>query len=293
MAILSITVRILIEYNFHTTSLLYVGIPFVTAIILILIRSPQESTNFKQRYKNRIIDAFIIMLGSSILLFEGFVCVVMFMPIYLIVIMIMFIVNLRRERAKIQNKNNLAVHILPIIIILSAFEGVSPQLSFDRYEHVSASKVVNASIADIKNNLTLPMNLQTSRPWFLNLFPMPYDIKAGTLSPGDVHEIHFKYYRWFFTNLHKGRMLLEISEVENNRIKTTFLDDTSYIANYVKLNGTEINMSPIDDGHTKITLTISFERKLDPYWYFAPVERYAIKKTAEFLITEVIARDNK
>lgn len=291
IAIVSILIRLLIEYKFDKTALLYVGIPFLVSLILIKIRKPDNILSLRKQYINRLIDAFIIMLGSSVVLFEGFVCVAMFIPIYLIIILIMFLIEAFRERAKKKGRSSLNFHIFPLIIVISAFEGVNQEISYDRNESVTVSRVVQRSIPDIKQNLVKPMNLQKSRPWFLALFPMPYDIKAGSLVPGDVHEINFKYYRWFVTNVHEGRMLLEISEVDNNRIKTTFLADTSYISKYMDLKGTEILLDKIDDTHTRITLIISYNRELDPYWYFSPLERYGISKTANFLITEVIARE--
>ena len=59
----------------------------------------------------------------------------------------------------------------------------------------------------------------------------------------------------------------------------------------MQLIGTEILLDKIDDNKTKITLTINFKRTLDPYWYFAPLERYGVSKAADFLIAEIIARD--
>jgi hypothetical protein len=41
-----------------------------------------------------------------------------------------------------------------------------------------------------------------------------------------------------------------------------------------------------------VTLEIEFERTLDPYWYFSPLTRYGVVQTAEFLLTEVIAREH-
>lgn len=233
------------------------------------------------------------MLGSSVVLFEGFVCVVMFMPIYLFVILIIFLLDANNRRNKKRDRGALSIHVLPLLIVVSAFEGVSPEVSFDRNEQVSVTRVVQSNITSIKQNLVQPMDLQKKRPWFLTLFPMPHEIKAGSLTAGDVHEIHFKYYRWFFTNLHEGRMLLEISEVGDSHIKTTFREDSSYIANYLHLKGTEIQLDKIDDQHTRVTLTISFKRILDPYWYFSPIERYGIAKTADFIISEVMARETR
>ena len=290
IAIASVAVRALMNYRFHETALLYVGIPFAISLVLILVRSPADNISWKKYYLNRLIDAFIIMFGSAVVLFEGFLCVVMFMPIYLLIMLLMFAVDWLR-RYKNDGGRSLSVQIFPLVILMSSFEGLGPALSFDRHEQVVVSRVVPVSLAEIKRNLQKPMDLQKSRPWFLHLFPMPYEIKAGSLSPGDVHEIHFRYYRWFVTNVHEGRMLLEISEVEQDRVKTRFLEDSSYLSNYLRLKGTEIGLQKIDDQQTRVTLRIDFERTLDPYWYFSPVARYGVSKTAEFLIREVIARE--
>ena len=293
IAVASILIRFLMKYDFDNSALLYIGIPFVISLLLILVRNPDENISLRKRYLNRLIDAFIIMLGSSIVLFEGFVCVVMAMPIYLFVMLVLFLVERSQEDARKRGKGTLSMQILPLLIVISSFEGVTPQFSFDRQEQVSVSRVVKASLSDIKHNLIQPIELQKPRPWFLHLFPMPHNVRAGTLSPGDVHEIPFRYYRWFVTNKHEGRMLLKIVEVEENRIKTAFIEDTSYISNYLHLQGTEILLDKVDEEHTRVTLRIDFERKLDPYWYFSPVERFGVSKTAEFMITEVIARDAK
>lgn len=291
IAAASLAVRLLMGYQFHNSALLYVGIPFAIALLLILVRSPSEAVSWKKAYLNKLIDAFIIMLGSSIVLFEGFVCVVMFMPIYLLVILVTFISAAYVHKEKQKGRNSLKVHVLPVLLLLSSFEGVGSQVSLQRYEQVSATRVVKSGIGDIKANLQKPIDLQTSRPWFLHLFPMPYSIESGSLSAGDIHKIHFRYHRWFVTNTHEGTMLLEMTEVGDKRIRTTFLQDTSYFSNYLVLKGTEILLEEIDQRQTRVTLRIDFERKLDPYWYFSPVERYGVAKTAEFLITEVIARE--
>ena len=120
---------------------------------------------------------------------------------------------------------------------------------------------------------------------------MPYEIRAGTLQPGDVHEISFRYNRWIFANTHEGRMLLQILDVEDGRVTTRFIEDTSYISHYLKLEGTEIRLSPAGQGRSDVRLTIKFERKLDPAWYFGPLERFAVGEMSEFLIEEVVARN--
>lgn len=292
IALVSLTIRLLMEYNFDRSALLYVGVPFLIAVALLFIERPKPTHNWKRRYVNIVILSLVIMLGSSIVLFEGFVCVVMFMPIYFFIVLLMFLYEaLKRYR----NKNNHGrhyAHLLPLLIVLSAFEGVLPEYSFEREYEVVSEKVISANIDDIMQKLKQPIKLDKSRHWLLTLFPMPYDIDAETLTAGDIHTINFRYHRWFVTNTHEGSMQLEISQVEDNYIRTRFLEDTSYISNYLQLHGTEIDLEPISNEKTKVTLRIKYHRFLDPVWYFGPIQEFAVGKSAEFLLDEVITPNN-
>ena len=288
IGVVSILIRLLNEYNFDRSALLYVGIPFLIAFTLLFIERPEPPHNWKKRYVNIIILSLVIMLGSSIILFEGFLCVVMFMPIYFFIIFLMFLLEAFKRYRNSKNQGTNYVHLLPVLILLSAFEGVIPEFSFEREYEVVSEKIVSANIDDIKQQLKQPIELDKSRHWLLTLFPMPYDIDAETLVAGDVHTINFRYHRWFVTNTHEGSMKLEISEVEDNYIRTRFIEDTSYISNYLKLYGTEINLEAMGNNKTKVTLRIKYHRFLDPVWYFGPLQEYAVGKSAQFLLDEVI-----
>lgn len=288
IGVVSILIRLLMQYNFDRSALLYVGIPFLIAISLLFIKRPEPPHNWKRRYVNIIIMSLVIMLGSSIILFEGFVCIVMFMPIYFFIIFLMFLLEAFNQYRKSNHKGKNYTHVLPALILLSSFEGVTPELSFEREYEVVSEKIISASISEIQQQLKQPIELNKSRHWLLTLFPMPYNIDAETLVAGDVHTINFRYHRWFVTNTHEGSMKLEISAVEENYIRTRFIEDTSYISNYLKLHGTEINLEAIGNNETKVSLRIKYHRLLDPVWYFGPLQEYAVGLTAQFLLDEVI-----
>ncbi len=288
IGVVSLLIRLLIEYDFDRSALLYVGIPFLVAIALLFIETPDFSDNWKRRYLRIIIRSLIVMLGSSIILFEGFVCVVMFMPIYFFIVFLMFLLEAFRRYCNGKNHSKHYVHILPALILVSATEGIVPELSFEREYEVTREKVISANIEDIKQQLIQPIELNKSRHWLLTLFPMPYDIAAQSLKAGDIHTINFRYHRWFVTNTHEGHMKLEISEVDDYAIRTRFIEDTSYISNYLKLHGTEIKLIPMENNQTKVSLKIKYHRFLDPVWYFGPLQEYAVGESANFLLDEVI-----
>jgi len=224
----SLLIRLLMSYEFDRTALLYVGIPFLVALALLFVVEKPEKPSLHRYYGHIVMWSLIVMLGTSIVLFEGFICVLMFMPIYFAIILLMYLF----------------------------------QLLGQYLNHVDKSK-------------------------HYGLFPMPTRIDAETLVAGDKHTIDFIYHRWFVTNTHKGNMTLEISEVQPEYIRTTFLEDTSYIGNYLRLKGTEIKFTPALEGGTKVSLTIHYHRFLDPAWYFGPLQEYAIGQTASLLLNEL------
>ncbi len=292
-AIGSLAVRLLIGYNFHNSALLYVAAPFLIAVILAVMTSRQEpKKNWWTGYWNVARGSLIVMLGSSVLLFEGFLCVVMFMPIYFGVMTLGFIYELIWRKVKGKGKGSLYVHLLPLIVLISAFEGTHEDLSFDRDNTVSFETVVSFDIETIKERMVRPIDLQKERHWFLRMFPMPYKVEAGNIDKGAVHKIYYRYKKWFFTNIHEGHTELKIADVGDDYLKTEILKDTSYISNYIDFKGTHVELEKISENETRVRLNIMFDRKLDPSWYFEPLERYGVKKMAEFLVSEIIVNDH-
>ncbi len=288
----TLMVRLLIDFDYYSTALMYIGIPYLVALaILFYTRESDKPYNLKSKYWNKLRMALIIMLGSSIILFEGFLCVLMFMPIYFFVLLITFIADYYTQKNKNKDKGKTLVHVFSLIILALSLEGTHENLSFDRNHNVSVTYISNQSVDEIKNNLIQPIHFDSKRPWFLKLFPQPYDVAAGSLEEGDIHEIKYRYHRWFFTNTHEGKILLEIDQVKKNKIETLILEDTSYMSNYINFKGTEIQFKQLEENKTEITLTINFERKLDPSWYFKPLEEYGIGQTAHYLMNSIILRE--
>ena len=284
----SLVVRLLMNYRFEHSSLMYVGVPLAISIVLIWFTRSIPNPSTAQRYWNITRNSLIVMLASSVVLFEGFVCVALYMPIHFFVMSIVFFVHIASQKYRQSKAKRLGVQLLPAFLLVASVEGAHEQVSFDRYNEIQVSQLVPLSVQQIKRNLVRPVDINHDRHWFLELFPMPYKVVAETLEEGDIHEIYFRYHRWFFTNTHEGRMLLKLESVDEQKITTRFVEDTSYISTYLKLHGTEIRMTPVDETTTKISLKISFDRKLDPVWYFGPLQRYGVSTMANFLIADMM-----
>lgn len=292
-AFMSLTIRLLSNYNWDKSALLYVGIPFVIAAALCLIPLPKPDGRWKWRYINLVVVSMIIFLASSVILFEGFICVIMFMPLYFGVILIVFLIHFLTHKYKHRKTGQLFSHVLPLLIIISAFEGTHQSLSFERKQQAMVSKIIPANIDAIHHKLSQPVILDKERHWFLSMFPMPHTVVSGSMEPGAIHETHLTYHRWFITNTHSGKIVFKIDESSRNQITTNFVEDSSYLSTYLKFNRSEINLLPIDDENTQVTFIIEYERLLDPAWYFHPLQKYGVQKGAEFLFAEVLTPDNR
>ena len=293
--VFSIGFRLLDQYQFSKSGVFYIGFPFLIAIALAAFTRRFEvqhnvTTGWKRKYWNHFRDATIVMLGSSIVLFEGFICVVMFMPIYYGVMLVTFVLD-GVIRATSKRRGRIPVHILPALALFFSLEGITPNLSFDRNDQVHVSKIVNADVETIRRNLHRPIEIPAERDWFLQLFPMPYNIIADSWNEGDIHRVDFRYHRWFFTNTHEGSMHLQLNEVNDTNIKARFVEDTSYISTYMSLQEAEIKIESLEQNKTRISLTIKFERNLDPAWYFGPLEHHGVQEMALHLLDEVLTRE--
>ena len=171
IGIASIVIRLLTRYEFDNSALLYVGIPFLISLAIAAFRPLSSEENLWHAFRNHNYIALIVFLSSSVVLFEGFVCVLFFMPIYFIIVSIGYAIARSYNNRKNRNGSTL-VSLLPLLILATSLEGTSDNLSLDRESHVIVSKVTNLSPAEVMHNISLPFDLQKDRDWLIAVFPM-------------------------------------------------------------------------------------------------------------------------
>lgn len=286
----SLAIELLIRYHYDHTALLYLAIPYSIAVLITLLRPYEEHDKWWQRYVSHSVSALVVFLASSVVLFEGFICVLFFMPIYFLIVSIAFIVSWIRARSDARRSNTYSMAI-PLLLAVMSLEGTSELTTFDRQNSVTATAVSSASPESLLQNLATPFDLPAIDDWMLGLFPMPYAIEAGSLQVGDVHRVHMRYHRWFITNTHEGAIELRIDSVTPERVTVSFVSDTSFFSSYIRLIGSEFQFATDDDNITHVSLTIRYERRLDPAWYFQPMQQYAMETMAAYLIDEVLIRE--
>lgn len=290
IGVFTLTTRIILDSNFRHSAMLYILVPYLVAIAIYVFIPQPKSLSKLARFFKHMLAVVIVMLGTSAFLFEGFLCVLMFLPIYTLVAAITFALMKPREIGRATIADTFKVSILPLVILIMSAEGTTPSLSFDRAETITHTKIVTGDITTLKANMAMPIHLQEGRSPFLSLFPLPDSIDAGSLNAGDIHKATFVYKRWGITNIHRGETWIIIADVSDRHVRTEIVKDTSYFSKYLTVIGTEVHFKPLTNNTTEVTLSVTYTRLLDPAWYFGPMQRAAIGESAEYLIDQVIAR---
>jgi hypothetical protein len=264
----SIAYRLLVIGRLEQTSLLFIGIPALLAIILAT--TPKAKTA-----KGAIVRGTILaLLLSGPLLGEGFICILMAAPIFLVVALVIGAIADRTDR-KPTSLFCVAVILLPV-----SMEGTSDRLSFDRQETVRVSHVVRGAPADVADALARGLRTETPLPVYLRAgFPRPTASAGGGLAVGATRSIHFAGGEG-----HPGDLSLRVDESRGGHVRFAVVSDTSKVAHWLDWKSSEVDWSAVDADHTRVTWTIRFDRRLDPAWYFRPWERHAVRLAADYLI---------
>ena len=287
-------VRLLAHWNLQNTSLLYVGAPWLLALLITAFTRASETESWSSGITATLRAGLIIMLGSSVVLGEGFICVIFFLPIFLLVVAVVYVFSYLSYRRDLREANKRSpVHLAPLLIGLLALEGVTPALSFEREGSVTMTRTTPQTAAQIMANLAQPVELKnTTSSGLSRIFPQPYQVDTGEFKTGAVHLVHYRYHRWLWGNTSEGTLKLQMKSVQDDRVETRVIENDSYLANYLDLEGSTISLKPskAQAGATEVSLSIRYRRTLDPAWYFSPLLKIALSQAGEHMLDQIILR---
>ncbi len=267
--------------EFHTAAL-YVGVPTFIAALIIMLGAKTASGP-----TGRVLKWTAVALLLSMPLFGvGAVCVLMASPI---IFAVAALTGLAGEGYR-KNKRKLRLSIIfPALAILS-IEGTTEFTTMDRFEVVSVERIVPASAEAVEDRLAAEASFDQPLPLFLRLFPKVIYAGGAGLDPGDRRSVRLVGKRFY--EIVDGNLVFEVAVRESNRVRFVPVQDTTMIAHWLTWRYSEVAWQPVDDQHTRVTWTLAFQRELDPFWYFAPLERYGVSMAAEALIDNVATPRN-
>jgi len=253
----------------------YIGLPALIAILVIM-------TERSVHLMNAVMKGITIALLLSVpLLQEGFLCILFAAPLfYGVAAVIVYIIESAREKKHKQPDKIIRAYAPAVLLAVVAMEGTTESLSFNRDTVVTVEKVIAMPADKVAVNLNKPAQFTKDVPLFLRIFPQPGNVTQD----GDTQRMHFVYYKHFWFNAKAGDVEFKISDRGENYIHSDVTSDTSYLNNYMDWKSSRVEWDAIDKSHTRVRWTIRYERKLDPSWYFGPMEEYAVQKVGEMLI---------
>lgn len=269
LSIGAVLYRILWTEHLGKTATLFIGIPSVLAILLALTQPPKSVTG-------RILKGITLaLLLVAPLVGEGYLCILIASPLfYLVGILIALTIDFFRERKA-------TLSALSLILLPMCLEGVTPELSFRRLETVEVTKIVTATPEQVRQSLAVSPDINRPLPALLRIgFPRPLKAWGQGVALGDVRGIHF-------TGAEgdpPGDLFMKVTESREGHLRFDTVSDTSKLTQWLQWQSSEVDWEKIDETHTRVRWMISFNRELDPFWYFAPLERHVVRRAAEYLI---------
>lgn len=255
------------------TSLVFIGIPALMAILVALMPTPKSATGLILKVMT------LALLISGVVFGEAFVCILFAAPLFFLIgIAIGQIIDIGRRR-KPKALDLRALLFLGIALTPASLEGVLPGLEFERDEVVTVVHRVSASPDEIATALALTPRFDRPLPHFLRLgFPAPGATSGSGLQPGDTRRIEFLH------GHHPGVLTLTVKDSHPGRIFFTVSGDDSYITHWLSWQSAEVTWREVAPTQTEIHWTLRYRRRLDPAWYFTPLERYGVAQAAGYLI---------
>ncbi len=105
IAVIAIVICVILDSLFATSALLYLAVPFIVSVLIHqFIPYETDDTRSRQLF-NHLRDATVVMFATSFILFEGFICVLMFMPIYYLCALIHYAFTRNRETTTMSDTN--------------------------------------------------------------------------------------------------------------------------------------------------------------------------------------------
>jgi len=269
----SLLVRLLYMSGLEQTSLLFIGLPGMLALLLVLLPAPKSITGFLLKLTT------LLLLLSGVLLAEGLICILMAAPLFYLVVLS---TGLILDAIRTHKRTTKMVVLAPVVMM--SLEGLSPVLSLEREETVSATQVLDMGSEDVFHALSLKPHFDSALPIYLRMgFPRPVGAAGAGLAIGDRRLIKFAGGEG-----KPGDLVLSVESVADGHVRFLALSDTSHINHWLTWRGAEVHWEALDSGQTQVTWTLHYNRDLDPMWWFGPTERYAAKLTANYLIDALI-----
>lgn len=230
------------------SALLFVGIPCLLAFGVSLV-------NGKGGWGSVVQAITIVLLLASALLHEGALCVLLASPL------VYGVAGLIYGASRMASRGRYA--LVPVVVLL-AWEGAVPGARVSPDQAASASSIVAGECAGFVEALERGPRIDPARDrgrlLQLAQYPTPVAADGAGLGVGDSWRLRMP----------AGAITTEVVAARTDRIDFAVTQDTARTTRWVGLRGGTLAWSQTERG-CEATLTVDYQRRLDPSWWFGPV----------------------
>jgi len=280
----SIFYRLVVAHYLQQTAALFIGVPALLAIVVVFFVSPRSGVGVACK------AVTIGLLVSMLFLWEGVLCVVMSAPLFYGVAVVIGTVVSKARRTSGKPTDTAFFCLALLALIPMSLEGVTAATSFDRNESVEETRIVHASPDAVQRALFQPPRFHRALPLYLRAgFPVPISTRIEGNSVGAQWVIRFLGGEMRLDGIapQAGNLVLKIEEMQPGLIRWRAISDDSHMPHFLGWQEASVRWEKRDEQTTAVTWTLRYRRNLDPAWYFAPWEHYAVRLAADYLIDSV------
>ena len=279
---LALTAAVIVYRLTHSVGLsqagaFFVGLPAILAITVAL--SPRAKTITGTTFKAVTFG----LLLSGVLLGEGFVCIVMAAPLFYLVAMP--IARAAQRRREDPPGRLYAIVLVPVALL--SLEGSFDVTTLPVTNRVAASADVAGTLAEVEAALASVPAFDEPLPGFFRhaRFPHPIAAAGAGLDVGATRRIMFA------SPMGPAPLELRVTARGPGRVVFAVDADRTPIAGWMTLREAVVTWRFAGATTTRVRWELEFDRELSPAFYFAPLERYAARLAAGYLIRTVATPD--
>lgn len=250
------------------TALFFVGLPALLALVVGLIPGQEGSSQLFQAVT-------VALLLVSAFLHEGALCVLIVSPLVYGVAFAIHSLVTGIRRSKEQGPHTR--HALGGLLLLLALEGVVPGLRINPVQEVNADRIVASECSDFTEALARGPEFDAAdRGLLLRVAQYPTPTAARTTSQGTGLEVGDT---WELA-MPMGGISTEVRAAEPGSIVFDVTADDARTTRWVSIREGRLSWEQTADG-CRADIRITFERDLDPAFWFAPVSSLFMNAGAE------------
>jgi hypothetical protein len=268
--VFAVLYRLLVAKDVNHSALMFIGLPAVLAIVLAL--TPKAKTVTGGILKGMTLALLVL----APLLQEGMICILIVSPLYFGLGLIVGLILDRQRKRRGAVLSCIALVLLPL-----SLEGTTPSLTLAREESVTVTRVVAVPAAQVAEALAKSPRIDVPLPRILRIgFPLPLAATGSGAAVGDTRRIRFSAAE----GVPAGDLVVRITRSEPGHLQSDVVENHTKLASWLRWSSSDVRWRPLDAGHTQVSWTMNFRRQLDPAWYFAPMQRAAVRQAAAYMI---------